>query len=457
MKKYRFITPIISAILVFVLLVLTFTSLYRAPHSFSVSFLNRDGLFEGISVEFEVFDGDDEYSLHAALSAGETVSPKFDYGDRHRDHYDYNYDRYSRGESNVTVGYSFSVPSDVQKTVAEGGDSHSSITFYPDGTSETNVYHDPYYKVEKIYISRSLYTGETVYGKKIYESEPMVLEANENLEIFAGGGKNGETYEPSYIELSVNGGERTRISRTSSGYWFWSDADGNVFFLDCLEETYFKESSIHHFKKTGDGEGDYQYKKIADVSLGEKRKILEYRAYANASLIVTEDEKGVKHITTCDHTTGELHEICSFDGDTGEEVVIGYSNGVACVRFSSQEYISYLEGTKTRTVKDIYYRAVDMTSHTLAATGDIEKLVTQSVYGALYYQNKDDIMDILWRDGRLYVIDNAAMLTSSPEDQGNIPVISVMNGGGAILMGYAFLEVNYPENGGQNIVTRFID
>ena len=456
MKKYRFITPVISVILVLVLFTSALISLYSAPNRFSVTFANRDDLFDGITVELEVFDSDDGYSLISSVTAGSTAHPKFRYGDKYSDHYnyDYHYDRYYRGESFVMPGYSFMVPEDEQKIAAEGGESYSSTVTYPDGTTQTQTYRDPYYEVGRVYISRSLYAGEPLYAKRIYESEPILLEANENLEIFVGGGTNSVPYEPTYIVLKTKDGS-TRIHRTSEGITYWSDAEGNVFFLDCIEDVYFKESTIHSFTKTGEGESDYEYERIADITLDSDRKILDYRAYGNASIIVTEDESKVKYVSTCDHATGKLYNVCSLNEDVAEKVVIGYSNGVACVRFSSEEYISYTEGTKTYTVKNIYYRAIDLSSHKLIASGDIEKLITNNVYSSLYYQKADDVMDILWQNGRLYIIDNAAIQTSSPETIGNIPVISVIDADGEVLMGYHFLDVKYPENGGQNIITRF--
>lgn len=456
MKKYRFLLPIISVTLVLVLFVGTLISLYVSPDSFSITFNNRDGLFDGISVEFEVFDSDDKYSLISTVEAGNTVHPKFTYGDRYYDHYSYNYhyDRYLRGESPVMAGYSFKVPEDEQKIAAEGGDSYSSTVTYPDGTTETKIYREPYYEVKRVYISRSLYIGEPLYAKRIYESEPMLLEAAEGLEIFVGGRSGDEPFEPTYIVLRTKDSS-TRISRTSEGLTYWSDAEGNVFFLDCLENTYFKESTIHGFKKIGDGEGDYEYKKIADVTLDSGRKILDYRAYGNTSLIVSEDKAGVKYITTCDHATGELHNVYSYKNDAVENIQIDYSNGVACVRFATTEYFTYMQGEKARYTMDVAYFAIDLSSHTLCAKGEIEDLVTENVYGNSFYESEDDMMDILWRDGRLYVIDAGCMHTTSPTDISSIPVISAMDKNGAILMGYRFLSAKLPENGGQNIIVRF--
>ncbi len=456
MKKYRFLLTIISVALVLILFVGTLISLYRAPNRFSVTFHNKDRLFEGISAVLEVYDGDDDYSLTATVKAGETVHPKFRYGDGYRDNYnyDYHYDRYYRGESFVMLGYSFKVPEDEQKIAAEGGDSYSSTVTYPDGTTQTKTYRDPYYEVGRVYISRSLYVGEPLYAKRIYESEPILLEANEDLEIFVGGGTNSVPYEPTYIVLKTKDGS-TRIYRTSEGLTYWSDAEGNVFFLDCIENVYFKESTIHSFTKTGEGESDYEYERIADITLDSDRKILDYRAYGNASIIVTEDDSKVKYVSTCDHATGKLYNVCSLNEDVAEKVVIGYSNGVACVRFTSHEYMSYMEGTRSHTIRNIHYFVIDLFSHTLITSASIEKLVTNNVYINTYGSAPDEVMDILWRDGRLYVIDNAVTHTTSPEDIGSIPVISVMDKNGAILMGYRFISAKLPENGGQNIVARF--
>ncbi len=459
MKKYRFLFPIIAILLVIIIFTLSIASLYGASDSSHITFINRDGLFSGIDVRLEMYDSDDQYSLTAEVSAGTTASPVFKYGDRYRDHYsyEYRYDRYYRGDAVVMAGYSFDVPEDQQKIATLGGDSYSSSVQYPDGTVETKTYRDPYYEVERVYISRSLYAGEPYLEKRIYTGEPVLLESNKDLKIFVGGGSNSDPYEPAYIELSVNGGNKTRISRVSEGNWYWSDSDGNVWFIDCLEETYFKESSIHHFKKTGEGEDDYEYSKVADITLASNRKIVDYRAYANSSLIVSEDEAGVKHITTCDHRTGELYEICSVDAKSDDRIAIGYSNGVACVRFASSEYYYYdTIDRSNRVLSDIIYRAVDLSSHTLCAYGETEDLVTNSVYGNAYYENSDDIMDILWRDGKLYVIDTSSAHTSGPSDISDIPVISVMDKNGPILMAYRFLSVNYPENGGQNVITKFV-
>ena len=448
MKKYRFIIPIASVALTVIIFITSFCSLYAKANDFRVTFLNRDGLFSGINIKLEVYDQSDKYSIITPLKAGGTAYGDFTYGDKYGYHYGADYNSYYfRGESEIMLGYSFEIPQGDSKIEAEGGDTHQFSVQYPDGRVETQTYREPYYKVERVYISHRLWQKEGLVNDLLFESEPILLEAKDGIEIFAG----GDSYFPEYIELKTQNGTKTRIITSPHSNTFWTDSAGNIWFLDCLESTYFKESAIHHFKNTEHGG---KHNKIADISFENDRRILDYRVYENTSLIVSEDKAGTRYISTCDHRTGELHEICSFFEEANDEIVIEYSNGVACIRFAKTLYFSHTNGTRSTYTSDIYYLAVDMASHKLCASGKIMGHKTDDIISNNLYQ-KQPLIDVLWQNGRLYVIDIANARTVSPVDISNIPIISVMDKDGEILMGYRFLSAAYPENGGQDVIVSF--
>ena len=221
------------------------------------------------------------------------------------------------------------------------------------------------------------------------------------------------------------------------------------------DDSYYDHYEFSHEHKS-DADGlDLTYINIRKLILAEDRSILLYRIFDGTPIVVSEDEDERVYIQTWDKSTKALNDICdlyieSRDKDTP---AIDYSNGVACVKLASRN--TYKDG---KWYTGYSYRAVDMSSHTLAAYGDIYDRYSDRVdfaCGTAY--TVEEIFDVLWQNGVLYIIENANCRTAEYGDISALPSISAITKDGVIASAQRLFTGNFAPSNEQYIKVSFTD
>ncbi len=219
------------------------------------------------------------------------------------------------------------------------------------------------------------------------------------------------------------------------------------------DDSYYDHYHFPH-EHESDADGlDLSYINVRKLVLAKDRSILLYRVFDGVPIVVSEDGEKRVYIQTYDKNVKTLIDICDvyIENRSNDTPAIDYSNGIACVKVSSR--LSFKEGEYWM---DYSYRAVDMKGHSLAAYGDVaDKIFDRVDFIFSPAFTVQEIFDILWRDGILYIVDNANCKTAEYGDISAVPVISAITENGPLAMGEPLFTSNFAPSESQYIKVSF--